>query len=124
MTESAIPWADLAIALSIGLLAIGLVVGLAFGIGRRNRTVADIPALWDGRDYHCPQCGAPMDQGWTLLGKGAIWTDRISGRLGTFAHIGKVLPNTLSMQLKPAANMAWRCIACRILTIDYDKMVR
>lgn len=64
-----------------------------------------------------------MKPGWVLLGKGAIWTDRAAGRPGTFAHLGNVLPNTLGMRLKPAANMAWRCDDCRMLTIDHDKLV-
>jgi len=121
-------WTDMAseltVALIIALLAIGTLLALVYWVGRRNRVVADDPALWSGRDYPCPQCGAPMRQGWVMLGKGAIWSERAAGRPGAFAHIGQALPNTISMQLKPAANMAWRCDACRILTIDHDKLVR
>jgi len=128
MIDPAELWAglapDLVMASIFGLLAIGSVLGLVYWIGRRNRTIADDPALWSGRDYPCPQCGAPMQQGWVLLGKGAIWSERAAGRPGAFSHLGQALPNTISMQLKPAANMAWRCDACRILTVDYDKLVR
>ena len=65
-----------------------------------------------------------MQQGWVLLGKGAIWSERVVGAPGVFSHIGQALPNTLSMHLKPAVNMAWRCAPCAILTIDHDKLVR
>lgn len=59
-----------------------------------------------------------------MLGKGAIWSPRDGGRPGTFSHIGQALPNTISMRLPPAANMAWRCLDCQMLLIDHDKLVR
>ena len=76
---------------------------------------------WLGR---CPQCGAPMEEGWVMLGRGAIWSARRMGRPGTFAHIGVALENTVSLSLPPAANMAWRCPTCRLLLVDYDKLVK
>jgi predicted RNA-binding Zn-ribbon protein involved in translation (DUF1610 family) len=127
MTDPAGFWThwphELTLALSLALLAIATLLALVYWVGRRNRSVNDDPALWNGRDYPCPECGAPMQQGWVLLGKGAIWSERAAGRPGAFSHIGQALPNTISMRLKPAANMAWRCDACRILTVDYDKLV-
>jgi hypothetical protein len=106
-----------------GVVAIGVLVGIVAWMHRRNRAVADDPALWRGRDYVCPNCGGAMAQGWVMLGKGAIFSSRARGRPGLFAHIGKALPNTISMHLKPAANMAWHCSRCRLLLLDHDKLV-
>jgi hypothetical protein len=116
----------------LGPLLVGGVAGIAAlsvllllrRIARHSRTVPDAPALWHGRDYACPRCGTGMQPGWVLLGKGAIWSDRARGKPGAFAHIGKALPNTISLNLRPAANMAWRCGGCRMLLIDHDKLVR
>jgi hypothetical protein len=105
-------------------LGVGALVWLLLWIGRHNRAVADAPALWQGRDYGCPRCGAAMAQGWVMLGKGAIFSPRARGRPGPFAHIGRALPNTISLHFRPAANMAWHCPACRLLLIDHDKLVR
>jgi hypothetical protein len=87
----------------------------------------EIPAtsdLWSGRSYACPDCGTTMEAGWVMLGKGAIWSSRDKGPPGTFAHIGSALPNTISVSLRPAANMAWRCPSCRLLLIDHGKLVK
>lgn len=110
-----------------GLVGVGALILLLLvvrRIDRRNRTVSDDPGLWDGRDYACPQCGAPMEQGWVLMGKGAIWSPRGGGRPGPFTNIGSALPNTLSLSLRPGSNMAWECSNCRLLTLDHDKLVR
>lgn len=106
------------------LIALVLLLWLVRWIGRRNRSVPDDPALWTGRDYPCPQCGQSMAEGWVLLGKGAIWSDRANGRPGTFALITSALPNTLSLRLTPAANMAWRCARCQLLLLDHSRLVR
>jgi hypothetical protein len=65
-----------------------------------------------------------MEQGWALLGKGAIWSSRSRAKPGTFSHIGAALDNTISMSLRPAVNMAWRCASCRLLLLDHAKLVR
>jgi len=109
-----------------GLVAIAgllFLLVLVRHIRGRTRSVRDEPGLWAGRDYLCPQCGARMDQGWVMLGKGAIWSERSAGRPGTFAHIGNALENTISLSIPPAANMAWRCGHCRLLLVDYGKLV-
>jgi predicted RNA-binding Zn-ribbon protein involved in translation (DUF1610 family) len=109
------------------LLALGSLVALLWIVRRmqrKTRTVAEAPGLWDRRDYRCPQCGAPMEEGWVMLGRGAIWSARRMGRPGTFAHIGVALENTVSLALPPAANTAWRCPTCRLLLVDYDKLVK
>lgn len=80
--------------------------------------------LWSGRAYACPDCGTAMEAGWVMLGKGAIWSSREKGPPGAFAHIGNALPNTISLSLRPAANMAWRCSSCRLLLIDHAKLVK
>jgi ribosomal protein L37AE/L43A len=104
-------------------LAMAALLWIVVRVRRRSRDVSDAPALWQRRDYVCPDCGHRMQQGWVLMGKGAIWTERARARPGLFAHIGNALPNTLSMRLPPAANMAWRCDNCRMLLIDHDKLV-
>jgi hypothetical protein len=109
-----------------GLAAVaglGLLWWLVRRIGRRNRSVPEAAALWSGRAYRCPECGCAMAPGWVLLGKGAIWRDRARGRPGAFALISDALPNTLSLRLRPAANMAWRCPGCQLLLIDHGKLV-
>ena len=108
----------------IAIAALSVLLVLVRRIARRSRTLPDIPSLWHGRDYACPQCGAAMQPGWVLLGKGAIWSDRARGKPGAFANIGQALPNTISLNLRPAVNMAWRCAGCRLLLIDHDKLVR
>jgi hypothetical protein len=108
------------------LVVVGALLALLFivrMIRRRNRSVPDDPLLWDGRDYRCPRCRTPMEQGWVLLGKGAIWSPRLKGKPGPFAHIGLALENTMSLALRPAANMAWHCKHCRLLLLDHDKLV-
>jgi len=93
-------------------------------IDKRNRTVPDDPQLWYGRDYPFPTCGASMERGWVLMGKGAIWSPHNRGKPGAFSNIGSALPNTLSLSMRPGVNMAWRCEPCRMLTLDHDKLVR
>lgn len=113
--------------MAAGLVAIAALVFLLVLVRRiRGRTlsVRDEPGLWVGRDYACPDCRAPMDQGWVMLGKGAIWSQRSAGRPGTFSHIGSALENTISLSIPPAANMAWRCERCRLLLVDHGKLVR
>lgn len=113
--------------IAAGITAVGSLLFLLWlvrTIQRRNRTVSDDPRLWEGSDYRCPKCGIDMEQGWVLLGKGAIWSSRRQGKAGTFSHIGSSLENTISMSLRPASNMAWRCHGCRLLLLDHDKLVK
>jgi hypothetical protein len=111
------------IAGTLAIAALLLLLWLVRVLLRRNRSVGDSPLLWQDRDYRCPECGSPMEQGWVLLGKGAIWSPRGKSKPGTFAHIGSALENTISMSLRPAANMAWRCSSCRLLVLDRSKLV-
>ncbi|UHD16736.1 PF20097 family protein [Thiocapsa bogorovii] len=103
------------------LLALWAIVRHLQGKACEIHATAD---LWSGRRYACPDCGTAMDAGWVMLGKGAIWSSREQGPPGTFAHIGRALPNTISMSLRPAVNMAWRCPSCRLVLIDYTKLVK
>ena len=110
-----------------GLIAVAALLALFWLVRRvtaRNRSVANDPALWRDRDYRCPDCGVAMQQGWVLLGKGAIWSPLGRGKPGTFSHIGSSLENTISLSVPPALNMAWHCPSCRILLLDHDKLVR
>jgi hypothetical protein len=118
-------WPSLALALSaaFAIAVLLLLWWLVRRLQRENRSEPERPDLWDGREYACPHCGGAMEPGWVLLGKGAIWSDRGKGRPGTFAHIGRSLPNTLSLSLPPAANMAWRCGSCQMLLIDHSRLI-
>jgi hypothetical protein len=106
------------------IAALLLLLWLMRGLQRRNRSVAEDPRLWEGRSYRCPECGRDMEQGWVLLGKGAIWSPRRKGRPGAFSHIGQALENTISLSLRPATNMGWRCGGCRLLLLDHSKLVK
>ena len=110
-------------AVLVGVAALLALYWIVRRIDRRSVKVADTVALWNGRDYRCPGCGAEMDQGWVLLGKGAIWSPRSSGKPGAFASIGSALDNTISLSLKPATNMSWRCVDCQLLLVDHSKLV-
>lgn len=120
MTANLANW--LAGGLAIGALLFLLI--LVRHLRRQSREVPATDALWHGRDYACPQCGQPLQPGWVLLGKGAIWSPRHQQPPGTFAHLGMALPNTISLSLRPASNMAWRCPDCQLLLIDHSRLVR
>jgi hypothetical protein len=123
MVSDSIPWLAALIGLGVGAAAIAALLWLLVRTQRRNHAVKDAPELWSGLDYCCPKCGAHMERGWVLLGKGAIWSDHAQGRPGAFSLITQALPNTLSFRVQPASNMAWRCSACRLLLVDYAKLV-
>ena len=93
-------------------------------IGRGTREVTGGPGLWDGRDYRCPACGTAMDQGWLLFGRGAVWSPRGRGQPGALTGITAALPNTISLSLRPACNMAWHCPRCQLLVADHSKLVK
>jgi hypothetical protein len=113
-------WVGVAVAIS-ALAALWAMMRQLKGI---TRETLPTPELWAGRSYRCPQCSAEMQAGWVMLGKGAIWSSREKGPPGAFAHIGSALPNTISLSLRPAANMAWRCSRCELLLIDHGKLVK
>lgn len=123
MFSDLVAWLDrLAVVAAVGvLLALLFIMGR---IRRQSRTIDETPGLWAGRDYRCPGCGSPMQAGWVMLGKGAIWSARDQGPPRPWSHLGQTLPNTLSLDLPPACNLAWRCPTCRLLLIDHDKLVR
>jgi predicted RNA-binding Zn-ribbon protein involved in translation (DUF1610 family) len=102
--------------------AIAMVV-YVIHLRRNNRTVREHDRLWRDRLYTCPSCGALMVQGWAQLGRGIVWAQRRRGRPGGLSSIGDTLPNTQSMHLRMASNMAWRCPKCALVLIDHKKMV-
>ena len=106
------------------ILALLILLLLFRKISRKNHTQPDQPGLWEGREYTCPQCKTEMEQGWVLLGKGAIWSPRSRGKPGIFSSITATLPNTLSLSFRPAVNMAWHCSDCQILMIDHHQLIR
>lgn len=109
------------------LVAIGallLIWWIVRHIRNRNTLVDDGPELWSGKAYRCPKCDAFLEQGYVMLGRGAIWSSREEKPISTLAHIGQSLPNTLSFDLPPATNAAWRCTSCNFLVVDHSRMIR
>jgi hypothetical protein len=120
------PFAHVAVPIIAGLTAVVALLALLWivhRINRHNHSRPEDPGLWVGHDYRCPDCGEPMAPGWVLLGKGAIWRERHLGRPGGLSPISRALPNTLSLRLRPAANMAWHCDRCRMLLLDHSTLV-
>ena len=104
--------------------ALGFLWWLIRHVGRRNRVVDEDAAPWPFTDTKCPRCGQAMEPGYVMLGRGAIWASRDGRSAGTFAHIGQSLPNTLSLDIRPALNRAWRCVSCQQLLIDHSRLIR
>lgn len=73
---------------------------------------------------NCPRCQKAMTPGLAMLGRGLIWRKPETSGAGTFSMITQALPNTISMNIRPAYNRAWRCDDCSTALIDYSKMVR
>lgn len=90
---------------------------------RNNRAVPDNRKLWNGRDYVCPHCKAEMARGWVLCRNGMVWSPLRDGRPGALSRVGDALPNTQSMHLRTASNMAWHCPSCSLILVDHDKLV-
>lgn len=90
---------------------------------RANHAVRDHKGLWQGRDYACPGCEGTMLQGWAQVARGIDWSPRKRGRPRGLTGGGDTLPNTQSMHLRVASNMAWRCPKCGLVLIDHSKMV-
>ncbi len=108
----------------VAILALMLLLVLLRIVHRRSLEVASTPALWEGRDYRCPECRGALEPGWVMLGRGAIWRDRAQGPPGPFSTIAGSLPNTISLSLRPAANQAWRCPRCQLLLVDHSRLVK
>jgi hypothetical protein len=108
----------------IAILALALILVLVRVIRRRNLEVPEQgpPGSWPR--YRCPGCGAELEPGWVLLGRGAIWSPLSEGPPGTFSLVTGALPNTLSLSLPPACNRAWHCTGCSLLLVDHSRLVR
>ncbi|MEE4379198.1 MAG: PF20097 family protein [Candidatus Competibacteraceae bacterium] len=111
----------------VGLLSVSVLV-LAWLLMkyfmRRNRVLPEQQATRITNSYICPDCGKPMQSGYLLLGRGAIWAPRTEQAPGNVAHIGQALPNTVSFGLPPDLNLGWRCIPCNLLLVDHCQLVR
>ena len=86
-------------------------------------------ANYDSRGHQkvavaCPSCQRAMAPGLALMGRGLIWRQPGQRGSGTFSLITQALPNTLSINLPPAFNRAWRCEGCEMAVIDHSEMVR
>ncbi|HKK04571.1 MAG TPA: PF20097 family protein [Gammaproteobacteria bacterium] len=117
----------LALAIVAAVLLIGMPV-LLWLIVRRVTKSAQVVEARDGEldwpDRRCPICGGTMAQGFVMAGRGLIWAGRHRKAPGTFAHIGQSLANTISMNLPPALNMAWRCEPCSLVLVDHSRMIK
>lgn len=112
-----------AIAGGTAILALLFLLLLLRFIRGRNREIPDARDLWAGREYRCPDCSSAMIPGWVLGGRGLIWSDRDRGMPGAFSTIAAVLPNTLSLSIRPACNQGWRCPSCRLVLVDHSRLV-
>ncbi len=116
------------VALALFVILFVLILSIIFFVFRRitrnNVNVEESGSLWLDRNYHCPHCKQPMEQGYVLAGKGIIWSPRRGNKIGTFAHIGQALDNTMSLRIPPALNMAWQCAQCKLTIVDHSQLVK
>ncbi len=106
------------------LLALLPIYFLLRYIGRKTQTEDYDKRAHRREALNCPRCQQPMQPGLAMLGRGLIWREPDAVGAGTFAMITQALPNTISMNIRPAYNRAWRCQHCSTAVIDYTKMVK
>ncbi|MAE66338.1 MAG: hypothetical protein CMJ18_18870 [Phycisphaeraceae bacterium] len=68
----------------------------------------------------CPECGAPMQNGFIPAGGGISWFDRLSA--DQVIGFAKSLPGT-SAWFRRARLEAYRCTRCRLVTFRYGRQV-
>lgn len=74
--------------------------------------------------HRCPACNSPMESGFVVTGRGLHWIADLR-RAGVFSlNLGTALENTLNLTLSLAGNPAWRCPSCKLLLLDYSRLVR
>lgn len=116
-------WLGTAVAAVTGVLALLALLVIVRSIRRRNLETPASPDLWSGRGYQCPSCGAGMEPGWIMAGRGLIWSRRDAAMPGAFSTISSALPNTISVSLRPACNQSWRCPICSLVLVDHSRLV-
>lgn len=114
------PW----LMLVLPLLALLPIYFLLRYISRKTQTEDYDRRAHERDSLNCPRCQQPMEAGLGMLGRGLIWREPWAKGAGTFATITQALPNTISMNIRPAYNRAWRCQRCSTAVIDYAKMVK
>ena len=119
---------DKSIITILSIVFIVIVFGFLFmalrKIEKKNRIETVEEALLNWEDIKCPKCLTIMEQGYTFAGKGIIWTPKQAKLPGTFATTFQALENTFSLSITPAVNMAWRCDSCKMIVIDYSRMLK
>ena len=106
-------------------LGISLVLPIAVRkISKSNTVVSKKLSEIVWQELACPKCKTPMDEGFSLTGRGIIWRARIEKLPGPLSNIGSVLENSISLNLQPALNLCWRCSHCKLVVIDNSKMVK
>ena len=118
---------DLAL-LASAILTITLVLLFIWILMRRilkkNKVVQVEKSSLNWKELKCPNCERIMEEGYAFAGKGIFWAAKSAKKPGAFSYIGQALENTLSISLRPALNMAWRCNSCKMILIDHSRMLK
>ena len=93
-------------------------------LNKRNTVVKIKKSEIEWKELKCPMCQKVMATGFSLPGRGIIWSDKNEKKPGPFANIGSVLENTISINFLPALNISWRCSSCKLVILDISKMVK
>ena len=117
----------MAMILFTAVLSITLLAGLLWLVHHihRKSVVATEPSEgFHHPEHHCTACGITMETGYTLCGRGIFWQTADAHHFSLFTHIGQALENTISFSMRPAVNAAWRCPRCKLILIDYSRMIK
>ena len=112
------------IIIGLAVLIAGLILYALRRMSAKNLVVMEETGIWDNTQFNCPKCKSQLIPGYTMAGKGIIWTPKEGKKIGFFAHIGQALENTLNFGLPQAFNMSWRCEKCRLILVDHAKMIK
>ncbi len=114
--------------MKIMLVVTGVAVALLFlavfrKIGKNNTTVKIKKSDIEWTPMQCPNCHNPMENGYSMAGRGIIWREKSQNMPGTFSNMGSNLDNTCSISLPTAINISWHCANCKLLLTDHSRMV-
>ncbi len=110
--------------ISFTLLLIGVFWVILRKIAKGTKVLELNESRISWEEVRCPKCQVPMEPGYSMAGRGVIWRKKGAKRPGTFSTINSVLENTLSINIRPALNISWRCPGCKLIILDYSKMVK
>lgn len=119
------PWfSDLIPGAIVFVIALGVLGYLFRRMRRTQKSVYRSAPADPAHGVSCPRCGGAMDRGYVSAPRGIIWRDPQQRPVGLMFRPWEVLDNTLNMSLTPLHNLAWRCPACQMLTIDHAGLIR